>query len=1173
MTAAESTLLAYWRRPGARGLGLFALLAALLLAGQAGAQSEQLYFVGMEARNGSISADASGTAVYLRWDPVEGELPLDLVSFRVERNGAPVSGVIPAGSVLSSSQIAALYAPPSQSRRAAEMTSALADEASGRVAQAVEDGTSVAACEIHPVTPANFPGAIRNKVSPAGACFDSYWSIMASRLDFNVALARNRGFIDTDILASGAYTYELVGVSDLGTEALLGRIEVTVNGVADLLAGAAQFEQREVARCDGPESAKDHGAVSLFWNYPGANLTELLRDALLTTGYDLYRSDTDPGGLTGLDLGTLALGLGHSSDGSVEFSGLDRVNTRPILISGAPDPGPDGVERDTRNVGWNPPFVQYVDSPEALLAAGAEPGEWRNYYLVARDFSGNYGNTVEIRVQIPDRLAPPAPWDIHTERDSADDSIPGLGGNFEVVWDHVDVRNYYADHTHAHDYCNLETARFDRKLIYASGEDDCQASGLREVDLDIASYMIYRFASPAEAQAFLDSDRDGRADLVERTALPGPPVGLTDPGTACDPAVWPAGAADYRVASAPGVYEIDVASPPPPGATWSFGTTSDGRRQLRWRDTDPNGPAGLAHLGDVFWYAVVAVDTEGNASPLSAPVRGFFPDRTPPLRDGIVCGQLEDCVTWADHLGVYDSTRPFAEDRTSGGQADFIRVGCEDSGTGNSLYEEQHAIVALAGGKRGVEQSPADCSRLRVACNGAGSGYVEFHSNDGQLLDATNQPYTAVYTNGFRECRIPNAFLEEDCTNSGIVPIEPGEALSTPPICEPAPAAPDACISIYRRIGDEKFKVKTHCEPTAISLDFPSSGGEPICLSVVLQDENNVMSAPYYMNCFSLPSTAPIAPPQPLGVTFAPTTATLIWLPPEQNVVGTLLQWRRMDDNSGGAYFYAHAGLTAEDGTLSYAEVDLGGIMASGDPDQQWCFMARSIGSDNSEQSSKWSAELCGLRIPPDETYPEYLPWPVIPLPGELEEIPATYFPREGLPGVLIGEDVFIDWQLTSGVPDTCLEANAGQASDLSCLPFGSVTGSYPGFCPSVRAAVAPRLGFVAYRQSRADSLDLNPSEYHQVSPLIDRIHCWEEARDSASAGSSVVGHLDDPFFELVSFSVASPYWPGEAAVVWVDRTPHEVDREYRYQLVYFSDDGEILGHRTTDWATSREAN
>ena len=685
MTAAESTSVGYRRRAAGRRLGLVVFVAVLLLAGRALAQSEQLYFAGMEARYGSISADASGTAVYLRWDPVEGELPADLVSFRVERNGVPLSGVIPAGSVLSTAEIAALYAAPSQSRRAAEMASALTDEASGRVAQAAEDGTSVAACEIHPVTATNFTGAIRNKVNPASACYDSYWSVMASRLDFNVALARNRAFIDTDILASGTYSYELVGVSNEASEALLGRIDVVVNGVPDELPAAAKFEQREVARCDGPESAKDHGAVALFWNYSGSNLTERLRDALLTTGYDLYRSQTDPGGLTGTDLRTLALGLGHSADGSVEFPGLDRVNTRPILISGAPEPGADGIERDTRNVGWNPPFVQYVESPEALAAANAQPGEERNYYLVARDFSGNYGETAEIRVVIPDRIAPPAPWDIHTELDSADDSIGGLGGSFELVWDHVDVRNYYADHTHAHDYCNLETARFDRSLIYASGDTDCQDSGLREVDLDIAKYVIYRFPSPGDAQAFIDSDGDGRGDLVERTALPGPPSGLTDPGMACDASAWPAGAIDYRVPAAPGVFEIDVASPPGPGATWSLGTTSDGRQQLRWRDTDPAGPASVAHLGEVFWYAVVAVDADGNASPLSAPVRGFFPDRSRPSRDLINCGPLEGCTVWADRLSSYDPGLPFAEDRTPGALADFIRVGCESLASGLSV--------------------------------------------------------------------------------------------------------------------------------------------------------------------------------------------------------------------------------------------------------------------------------------------------------------------------------------------------------------------------------------------------------------------------------------------------------------------------------------------------------
>ena len=382
----------------------------------------------------------------------------------------------------------------------------------------------------------------------------------------------------------------------------------------------------------------------------------------------------------------------------------------------------------------------------------------------------------------------------------------------------------------------------------------------------------------------------------------------------------------------------------------------------------------------------------------------------------------------------------------------------------------------------------------------------------------------------------------------------------------------DLSISVYRRIGDKSFKWKTHCEPTSLVLDVPSSGGDSICLSVALQNENNVMSAPYHLPCFSLPSASAIAPPQPLGITFAADTATLSFLPPEQTVVGTLLQWRRMDDNTGSAYFYAHAGQTAQDGALAYGEVDLGGVMVSGDPDQQWCFMARAIGSDNSTGSSEWSAELCGLRIPPDETYPEYLPWPVIPSPGNLESLAASYFPSEGLPAVLIGEDLVIDHQATPALLATCLGTDTLSA-DLPCLAGGPVTGNYSEFCPTLRAAAAPRLGFVAYRQSRANSTDLNPSEFHQVSPLIDRVQCRDEAYDSVAGGLAVIGHLEDPFFELVSFSPGSSFRPGEVALVWVDRTPHEVDLEYRYQLVYFSDDGEIVGYRTTDWATSRERN
>ena len=1146
-----------------RILGTAAGLLILFPGGSALAQSEQLYFAAIESQYASLSPGGKQTAVYLRWDAVEGGVPADLAGFKIKRDGVQIGGILSAQSVLTSAQIANLYTGIPQSRRAAEIQSALHQEAEGRLFQAAEDGIDIdPTCLTHPVTANNFSEAIRNKINPASLCHDNYWAVMASRLDFNVARARNRGFVDTTVLGSGNFSYELIGVSTENAETLLGRIVVEVDGIPDRLPIAGRFERRDTARCDAPETHKDHGSVSLFWDYSGSTVTDRVRDALLTTGYDLYRSTTDPEGLTNFDLASLAANLKHTADGSLEFPGLERVNVRPIAISGAPEPGADGVERETRNLGWNAPFVQYVDPPEALAAANVQPGDTRNYYLVARDFSGNYGDTAEIRVQVPDRVAPPAPWDFRTVRDSAE----GPDGSFELVWDHVDARNYYADHTHAHNYCNLETARFDKKLIYAPGEADCSGPDNQEVDLDVQKYIVYRFDSPEAAKAFGDSDGDGRGDLVERTALPGPPSGLTTPGTACDDQAFPPAALDYRAAVETGVFEIDLDAGPSANADWSVTTAADGRRQIRWRDTHSQGPAAPGHRGGVFWYAVVTVDADRNFSPLSAPVRAFFPDRTRPNRDDVICGKRE-CALRADRLATADASLPFAEDRTQGALSDFIRVGCSNPFTG-SAFEVEHPIVTLPDGKRGVDAASINCGQLVENCSD-GEGYVEFHSNDGTLLDAStqpSQPYSALYPTGFNSCPIENAYLEEDCRDTPLISIQPGETLLEAPVCEPAPDAPKACISVYRRLGDKSFKWKTHCEPTPLKLDVSSSGGDSICLSVALQNENNVLSAPLHLPCFSFLGKPPIAPSQPIAMTFGADKASLEWLPPEQSVVGTLLQWRRTDDNSGGAHFFPHAGRTAQDGPITFAQVDLGGSLNPNDASQEWCFKARSIGGETTSGSSEWSAELCSLRLPPGQIYPVYLPWPAIPTPGNIENLAATYLPLEGLPAVVIGEFTS-NAEFPLQLPTTCLGQD-GDGNDQPCIaPL--LSSNEPYFCSNLEKAVAPRLGFVAYRQSRKDSLDDHPTEFHQVSPLVDRVHCWNKTLSHQTALPVIEGTLEDPFIELVHFASQA----SEHALIWTDRSPHEVGLEYRYQFVYFTDRGEILGDRTTGWVTSREAN
>ena len=178
-----------------RILGTAAGLLILFPGASALAQSEQLYFAAIESQYASLSPGGKQTAVYLRWDAVEGGVPADLAGFKIKRDGVQIGGVLSAQSVLTSGQIANLYTGMSQTRRAAEIQSALHQEADGRLFQATEDGIDIdPTCLIHPVTANNFPEAIRRKIDPASLCHDNYWAVMASRLSA-MAPARARSCI------------------------------------------------------------------------------------------------------------------------------------------------------------------------------------------------------------------------------------------------------------------------------------------------------------------------------------------------------------------------------------------------------------------------------------------------------------------------------------------------------------------------------------------------------------------------------------------------------------------------------------------------------------------------------------------------------------------------------------------------------------------------------------------------------------------------------------------------------------------------------------------------------------------------------------------------------------------------------------------------------------------
>ncbi len=705
---------------------------ALLVPTVAQADGEQLYFIGYSAPAGSISDNpGAASAAYLRWDVVEGALPADVAAFRLERNGAPVGAPMqarhtPAEQAALAARIDAIYAGPQHARRRAETLAAL-------------EGIAGA-----PVADAGFATALAEAIIAAddGDPTARQWVHQASRLDFNVARARGRGYLDHP---PGSSTYVLWAVSALDgvADAKLGTVDVDAV-TPTIVDGGADFDQvSSFHRCDAPEYAREHGTVALTWDHPGANGTERYFAAINIVGYDLYRT-TGPAALPGpVELRDLAAAVGHDARGQIELPGLHKVNELPIAISGRPDADPVTHRRTMdRHTGWNPDFAQHMETHAELKAQGAMPGDSFWYYLVPRDMSGNYGRTQATEVVVPDLLAPPAPWAIESiarsERGHFDDALADADA-VVLQWDHVNVPNYFRDYRFSRTFCNLEEARVSGRLLYAPRERACDEGRLVQVNAAVDRYVVYGFDSEAEARAFTDTDGDGISDVEEQqpTGLFKGGFQLTDPGTACDPS---AGAGtDRRAAVVPAADAV---------------RTEDGRLVLQAAFS-----IGAAAKGDVRWYRVSAVGTNDRVSVLSQPVRAFFPKETKPKRPGKVgfgwcdyyARQVPPNVNgWnaVDHTGDAASVRftciPRRQDNglaraNQEGVASFLRFGGaaafaerNDFAAAEPPPEEQERAAAAN------EEAGGQNFRLDVANEAANQAQLDPNAVDGEQANLQN---------------------------------------------------------------------------------------------------------------------------------------------------------------------------------------------------------------------------------------------------------------------------------------------------------------------------------------------------------------------------------------------------------------------------------------------------
>ncbi len=1180
------------------------LLLLCLAPAVAFAAGDQIYFFGYAAPKGSISqAGAGERATWLRWDVVQGEPPADLVAFRLYRDGAPIVD-IPVSSTAEADEIAALYARPENARRQAEMLDRL------RRSDASLAGLTAATMPAEIARRLNDANSPDPKVRKAAMA----WAHLASRMDPLVAIARGRAYLD-DAPGGGLATYRLVAVNGVGVEASLG--EMTVDrGATKSPAAAAGFRQAlDIGRCDAPDDARSHGAVALDWNHAGASAAEQYANSLNIAGYDLYRTTDDCAAPTPRDLRAEAAGRAHDAAGRVNLSGLVRVNDQPIAISGRPA---DGRERGA--VGYNPEFSQWLDDPETLRKAGVEPGDGRCYYLVARDLTGNYGATAVVRAVVGDTRRPPAPAAVEpfpvSKQADADDRMV-------LRFDHLDVPNFRREHDDGRTWCNLESALADRRLTYTM---DGRCDAPIEVPLDVAGYIVYRFDTEHEANTFLDTDGDGRADASEReTAQVAPDDArrkITRPGTACDPFSFPIAARNYRRASFPADAAHVVAG-------------EGGRKVVEWVDDRPDAPQ--LHKGTAFWYRIAAVSATGRVGDLGPPVRVSFPDEAKPGRPAVsygVCdyyayiGDTVQSVHAVDYTHDASKVRFYCEvpaGREQGGDefrgdaalshnqaavlgiasavapAGAVLAAAAGAGAlGARLYVLEIPILVFSDKVPGLGQiNESQCAQLaRFAPNC--ELHAEFVNEDGRVLASVPVPSDdRRFACGF------TAYLDKDCER-GFRPVDHGDVTEGPLVIKD-PGVPE-CASIFQEIDGVDYRLGTVCPGQwPFTYDPPNLGGELLCLTLTLHSKTNVTSTDLELPCVKIPPSGPPEPPKLANLAFpGGPTASLNWFAPERPSAGIIAEWKSDAPAFLSSSFYSAAGVFGTD------HPHVAALAITPDPapgtSEQWCVRARTVGiglPGTTGTLSEWTPWRCATRHPPGVTPPEYLPWPAIASPGTTgAPLPVQLLPGDLVPGILLGSINVAGL----GGDERCsvLNESVPGCGEGLCVRDDPFLSACPGFCGAVRGGLGNNVRFMVYRQLRQGAAE--PGPFSQVTPLLDTAFCGTYcagnpvppllvaggvgrppreavlghnaniAGDAAFAANDngglaaasialpprgCVQYVADPHIKLLDLGPQG--WPS-TSLVWVDRFPLMAGASYRYQLVYFDERGEILGRRETAW-------
>ncbi len=951
----------------------------------------------------------------------------------------------------------------------------------------------------------NFASYLHELMSPTSPAYNPLKVLLLSRAHLNAARGLGLAYIDDSVLAASSYHYILTAVTAGGESQPIGQSDIVAPGLETVLPAPTGLTQVRLSSCSPLGGGLDDNKINFRWDIPAEPQDIGLK--AMTYGYELFWSAAD--------LGIIDFRQGIPAN-------LHRVNQEPVVMAGPVDEdGPDSyLAKDGKEN-----HVTSEQGPEW------RPGQSYFYYLTARDIAGHYSAPVSaVQLTVEDGQPPRTIWNSRVSeiKDPLDNLTPRLA----LVWDAPTSLNFARYYGSNRNICSATV----EEVCWVGPEQSCTTDTPRCADLAVDHYRIFRFDSPQQAAQWgIDTDGDGWPDNLE-----------DDP---CDPTLHPEGSRPRQW--------IATVSPDDPQFSRDLNET---HRQIIYIDRQEPG---IPELNKVYWYKVLAVDTKGNQSPLSPPLRGVLYDRSQPDPSAVISRQV--CNYSSGLPGDCDPLQPLTGDS-------LIVLDNTGKATSYKLYQSC-GFSLLAGGpvlqlldsgqldSEGVghikiSSLPIDETCTLPLCNVSSKLFVSFYDENGGQV-AYSLAFVIKNACSYLGC----ITLEESCSWEEITgnhPLVDGPVQ----VCVPLEAGQSARVYYDTAEGMSAFHTfppaTVSGEVCAIFDDLAGLTPDDICLGVRTFSANHVGSAMQQLGCLELRSQNQQPPPRPL--LDAPEAVrtdkgdffNLHWSMPTAGIGSYILKF----SSEGSSSYQSLWNLQPDDtGRYPYPHP-----LGREDMAKEWCFQVRALATDM--QASDWSNEQC------DTWYPgarETLPWPPVAEPEvvEGESLGAFYMETawDHYPVLVLSNDL------------TAVIQNLPSCGATYCNSRGTVTSS-PCMedrellfynCPAadlIRHQIVAS-SFIVYRQESGH-------DFVQVSPLIEGFHSVTTISDKLIP----VDHIQDPFITFLDVypevvtGVGDPEAIGAGIrVLFKDRYPFSPGSRIRYKLVSIHQEtGEPEQVFTSNW-------